>query len=431
MGLTGEGTSADELWELRSREAIIEHLRDLADEQLAAKSAEVGEEDWKTVERLVLIRTIDSLWVEHLTELDDMRRGIGLRGYAQQDPLNEFKREAFQLYDELRGLIRHGVASVHLPGDRHPPAGDPAGGDPAVAASLARRSGIADRRQRLERVTDRVRPERPEPGRRAATSSRPARRRDRGGGSERLGDPARRTGRTHPAPDARVARRRAGRCHGRRRHAVGRRPEARASPRPAPGSGGTTRAGAAPAPSTRSATAADDIAVPIAHRRCQVRQRSVVRDLGLVVVAGRRRHWSSSSGYATYRIWAQGQRDEQRPADAIVVMGAAQYDGRPSPIFAARLDHAVSLYLAGVAPVLVVTGGKADGDRTTEAASARAYAIARGVPADGDPRRGPQPHHPGVDPLGVSALLRDHGICRRGLRVRPAAHAAGPADGPR
>ena len=111
MGLTGEGTSADDLWELHGRDAIAEHIRDLADEHLAAKQAEVGEEDWKTVERLVLIRTIDSLWVEHLTELDDMRRGIGLRGYAQQDPLNEFKREAFQLYDELRGLIRHGVAS--------------------------------------------------------------------------------------------------------------------------------------------------------------------------------------------------------------------------------------------------------------------------------------------------------------------------------
>ena len=64
------------------------------------------------VERLVLLRTIDSLWVEHLTELDDMRRGIGLRGYAQQDPLNEFRREAFRLYEELRGLIRHGVAST-------------------------------------------------------------------------------------------------------------------------------------------------------------------------------------------------------------------------------------------------------------------------------------------------------------------------------
>ena len=56
---------------------------------------EVGEADWSMVERLVLLRTIDSLWVEHLTELDDMRRGIGLRGYAQQDPLNEFRREAF------------------------------------------------------------------------------------------------------------------------------------------------------------------------------------------------------------------------------------------------------------------------------------------------------------------------------------------------
>src|SRR4051812_23104388 len=138
MGLTGEGTSADDLWEVHTREAIIDHVRDLADERLGAKAAEVGEEDWKTVERLVLIRTIDSLWVEHLTELDDMRRGIGLRGYAQQDPLNEFKREAFALYDELRELIRHGVATsiFRVTVTRQPAPGE--GGDPAVAASLAR-----------------------------------------------------------------------------------------------------------------------------------------------------------------------------------------------------------------------------------------------------------------------------------------------------
>jgi uncharacterized SAM-binding protein YcdF (DUF218 family) len=86
--------------------------------------------------------------------------------------------------------------------------------------------------------------------------------------------------------------------------------------------------------------------------------------------------------YATYRVWAQGQRDEERPADAIVVMGAAQYNGRPSPVFAARIDHAVSLYFAGVAPVLVMTGGKAEGDRTTEAAAGRDFAIGLGVPAD-------------------------------------------------
>ena len=64
------------------------------------------------LERFVLLRTIDSLWVEHLTELDDMRRGIGLRGYAQQDPLNEFRKEAFRLYEELSGFIRHQVAST-------------------------------------------------------------------------------------------------------------------------------------------------------------------------------------------------------------------------------------------------------------------------------------------------------------------------------
>lgn len=89
-----------------------------------------------------------------------------------------------------------------------------------------------------------------------------------------------------------------------------------------------------------------------------------------------------AGGYTTYRVWAQGQRDEERPADAIVVMGAAQYDGRPSPVFAARLDHGVELFLAGDAPRLVLTGGRAAGDRTTEAAVGRAFAIERGVPAD-------------------------------------------------
>jgi uncharacterized SAM-binding protein YcdF (DUF218 family) len=87
-------------------------------------------------------------------------------------------------------------------------------------------------------------------------------------------------------------------------------------------------------------------------------------------------------GYTAYRIWDQGNRDERPTADVIVVMGAAQYDGRPSPIFAARLDHAIALYHDGVAPGLIVTGGKAEGDRTTEAASARIYAVQHDVPDD-------------------------------------------------
>ncbi len=134
MGITGEGTTPDELWDVGGRDAIADHLRELADARLDARSAEVGEADWSTVERLVLVRTIDSLWVEHLTELDDMRRGIGLRGYAQQDPLNEFRREAYRLYEELRGLIRHGVATtIFRVTVTHEPPQDPSG----VNASLA------------------------------------------------------------------------------------------------------------------------------------------------------------------------------------------------------------------------------------------------------------------------------------------------------
>jgi uncharacterized SAM-binding protein YcdF (DUF218 family) len=84
--------------------------------------------------------------------------------------------------------------------------------------------------------------------------------------------------------------------------------------------------------------------------------------------------------YTVYRISSQGDRDERRPADAIVVLGAAQFNGVASDVFAARLDHAVELYEAGLAKYLVVTGGKMPGDRTTEAATARAYAITHGVP---------------------------------------------------
>jgi uncharacterized SAM-binding protein YcdF (DUF218 family) len=85
-------------------------------------------------------------------------------------------------------------------------------------------------------------------------------------------------------------------------------------------------------------------------------------------------------GWATFRIWDIGNRDDRQEADAIVVLGAAQYDGRPSPVFRARLDHAVELYEKGLGRFLIVTGGKAQGDRTTEAAAARDFAIARGVP---------------------------------------------------
>lgn len=75
-----------------------------------------------------------------------------------------------------------------------------------------------------------------------------------------------------------------------------------------------------------------------------------------------------------------GRRDEARPASAIVVLGAAQYVGRPSPVLRARLDHAIELWRRGLAPLMIVTGGRGDGDTTSEAAVSRRYAMRRGVP---------------------------------------------------
>jgi uncharacterized SAM-binding protein YcdF (DUF218 family) len=75
-------------------------------------------------------------------------------------------------------------------------------------------------------------------------------------------------------------------------------------------------------------------------------------------------------------------KDERPRVDAIVVLGAAQYDGRPSAIYEARLEHAIDLWSGKVAPVLVFTGGKERGDRFTEGGSGARWAIEHGVPAE-------------------------------------------------
>lgn len=72
--------------------------------------------------------------------------------------------------------------------------------------------------------------------------------------------------------------------------------------------------------------------------------------------------------------------DQRRPVDAIIVLGAAQYNGRPSPVLRARLDHAIGLYREGYAPLIVVTGGVGRGDTLSEALVGRRYLVAREVP---------------------------------------------------
>ena len=86
-------------------------------------------------------------------------------------------------------------------------------------------------------------------------------------------------------------------------------------------------------------------------------------------------------GLTAFEVWRVGRVSGSPAADAIVVMGAAQYDGRPSTQLAARLDHVVELWQAGVAGTVYVTGGNQPGDRFTEASASKDYLIERGVPA--------------------------------------------------
>ncbi|WP_380167729.1 YdcF family protein [Jannaschia sp. R86511] len=86
--------------------------------------------------------------------------------------------------------------------------------------------------------------------------------------------------------------------------------------------------------------------------------------------------------FVALRVVQVAGRDERVPADAVVVLGAAQLDGEPGAVLEARLEQALSLYEEGLAPVVVTTGGNQEGDRTTEAEAGRAWLLERGVPED-------------------------------------------------
>ena len=86
--------------------------------------------------------------------------------------------------------------------------------------------------------------------------------------------------------------------------------------------------------------------------------------------------------WLAYQVWDQSHRDELHSADAIVVLGAAQYDGRPSPVFQARLDHAAYLYQENFSNTVIVTGGGQEGDRFTEAEAGLNYLSEQDIPAE-------------------------------------------------
>ncbi len=107
-----------------------------------------------------------------------------------------------------------------------------------------------------------------------------------------------------------------------------------------------------------------------------VRSRRLPRRVLTIVLLAGAVGWLASAAAV---LWF-ASRDRARPTQAIIVMGAAQYQGRPSPVLRTRLDHAVGLYAQGIAPRLVLTGGIAEGDTESEASVSRAYVLRAGVP---------------------------------------------------
>jgi len=110
-------------------------------------------------------------------------------------------------------------------------------------------------------------------------------------------------------------------------------------------------------------------------------------------------------------VYRQARIDQARPVDAIVVLGTAQWNGRPGPVLRARLDRALADYRAGYAPYIVATGGRAPGDEFTEAEAARDYLVEAGVPPEAILLE-----NAGRDTWesmqGVAALLAERGLSR-------------------
>jgi preprotein translocase subunit SecA len=138
------------LEEAREGQEVTDRLNELVRERYERKRAETGEQGIGVLERLVMLRVIDSLWVEHLTAIDDMRRGIGLRAYSQRDPLNEFKIEAYRMFDELKSTIRHDVTHTifrvtvqQQPAQQRPMARNVIEGRAAVGGATSSAAGAA------------------------------------------------------------------------------------------------------------------------------------------------------------------------------------------------------------------------------------------------------------------------------------------------
>jgi len=102
-----QGRLKSQLEEIKEPEKIKEFLKKLVSDAYEGREKQVGETNMRQIESFVYLRTIDRIWVDHLDAMDDLREGVGLRGYGQKDPLVEYKKEAFSSFERLLGSIDH------------------------------------------------------------------------------------------------------------------------------------------------------------------------------------------------------------------------------------------------------------------------------------------------------------------------------------
>lgn len=142
-----------------SSEGIIEFLTKLAHDLYGAREKQVGEEVARQMEVFVYLNTIDTLWIEHLDTMDDLRAGIGLRGYAQRDPLVEYKKEGYELFSKLIANIDsevvHQIYKVAVAGQGpiRAPQAEPA---PLVEKKAEIEVGVAEEAKELQKNTPKV-----------------------------------------------------------------------------------------------------------------------------------------------------------------------------------------------------------------------------------------------------------------------------------
>ncbi len=136
-----------------NRNEILENLVTFVEEAYEKRETELGSETMRAMERILMLRNIDTLWVEHLTAMDEMRQGIGLQAYGQTDPLVAYKREAHDMWGQLLGNIRHQITHqiyhvelVQRP-VQPPPIAVPSQAGASAGNGAAAGDGARDRRQ--------------------------------------------------------------------------------------------------------------------------------------------------------------------------------------------------------------------------------------------------------------------------------------------